>query len=62
MWTINDFPTYADLSGWPTRGVMVKRLSDCENIGLLISQFLTNADALLHHAWLEYEGNQEGHV
>jgi hypothetical protein len=21
MWTINDFPAYADLSGWPTRGV-----------------------------------------
>jgi len=22
MWTINDLPTYADLSGWPNRGVM----------------------------------------
>jgi len=21
MWTINDFPAYADLSGWPNRGV-----------------------------------------
>ena len=21
MWTISDFPAYADLSGWPTRGV-----------------------------------------
>jgi hypothetical protein len=21
MWTINDFPAYVDLSGWPTRGV-----------------------------------------
>ena len=21
MWTINDFPTYANLLGWPTRGV-----------------------------------------
>jgi hypothetical protein len=21
MWTINDFPAYADLSGWPTRGI-----------------------------------------
>ena len=21
MWTINDFPAYADLSGWPKRGV-----------------------------------------
>jgi hypothetical protein len=21
MWTINDFPTYVDLSGWPARGV-----------------------------------------
>jgi hypothetical protein len=40
----------------------VKRLSDGENIGLLISQFLTNADALLHFAWLGYCGNQEGRV
>jgi len=22
MWTINDLPAYADLSGWPNRGVM----------------------------------------
>jgi hypothetical protein len=21
MWTINDFPAYADLSGWPNKGV-----------------------------------------
>jgi hypothetical protein len=40
----------------------VKRLSNGENIGLLISQFLTNADALLRLAWLGYEVNQEGRV
>ena len=22
MWTINDFPTYADISGWSTKGLL----------------------------------------
>ena len=40
----------------------MKRLSEGENIELLISQFLTNADALLHLASLRYEGNQEERI
>jgi hypothetical protein len=40
----------------------VKRLSIGENIELLIFQFLTNAKAFLHLAWLGYYSNKKGRV
>jgi hypothetical protein len=33
MWIINDFPTYTDLSKWPTKGVKTCHC-DMHSIGL----------------------------
>jgi len=39
MWTINDFPAYADLSGWPNRGE--KACPICMMVELIFPQLAT---------------------
>ncbi|XP_050281315.1 uncharacterized protein LOC126722213 [Quercus robur] len=52
MWTINDFPTYADLSGWSTKGELV-----CPSCAVKTkSQYLRNGRKFCymgHRRWLD---------
>ncbi|XP_050248759.1 uncharacterized protein LOC126696012 [Quercus robur] len=54
MWTINDFPTYADLSGWSTKGEL-----DCPSCAMKTeSRYLKNGRKFCymgHRWWLDVD-------